>query len=174
MNRTGKYFHLDPLWAHPEIDAVGIDNYMPLSDWRSSAQHADNTIAVHEKDLDYLSGNIYAGEGYDWYYASSDARAQQDRTPIADGAAGEAWVWRFKDLKSWWQNAHFDRPNGVKAATPTAWVPGSKPLWLTELGCGAVDLAATSPMHFPTQRALNTKHPIFLKASQTLPCKGSF
>ena len=28
------YFHLDPLWAHPAIDAVGIDNYMPLSDWR--------------------------------------------------------------------------------------------------------------------------------------------
>ncbi|OQM75223.1 hypothetical protein BFN67_19655 [Pseudaminobacter manganicus] len=27
-------FHLDPLWASPAIDAVGIDNYMPLSDWR--------------------------------------------------------------------------------------------------------------------------------------------
>ncbi len=35
-------FHLDPLWAHPEIDAVGIDNYMPLSDWR---------------DADYSGGN---------------------------------------------------------------------------------------------------------------------
>jgi hypothetical protein len=23
-------FHLDPLWAHPEIGAIGIDNYMPL------------------------------------------------------------------------------------------------------------------------------------------------
>src|SRR5690606_22804189 len=28
------FFHLDSLWAHPAIDAVGIDNYMPLSDWR--------------------------------------------------------------------------------------------------------------------------------------------
>ena len=27
-------FHLDPLWASPAIDFVGIDNYMPLSDWR--------------------------------------------------------------------------------------------------------------------------------------------
>ncbi len=27
-------FHLDPLWAHPAINAIGIDNYMPLSDWR--------------------------------------------------------------------------------------------------------------------------------------------
>jgi hypothetical protein len=29
-----KFFHLDPLWSSPEIDAVGIDNYMPLADWR--------------------------------------------------------------------------------------------------------------------------------------------
>ena len=28
------FFHLDPLWAQPTIDFVGIDNYMPLSDWR--------------------------------------------------------------------------------------------------------------------------------------------
>lgn len=25
-------FHLDPLWADDEIDLVGIDNYMPVSD----------------------------------------------------------------------------------------------------------------------------------------------
>lgn len=30
------FFHLDPLWAHPAIDAIGIDNYMPLADWRDS------------------------------------------------------------------------------------------------------------------------------------------
>ena len=27
-------FHLDPVWASPEVDFVGIDNYWPLSDWR--------------------------------------------------------------------------------------------------------------------------------------------
>ena len=26
------FFHLDPLWSDPEIDFIGIDNYMPLSD----------------------------------------------------------------------------------------------------------------------------------------------
>ncbi len=31
------FFHLDPLWADPEIDFVGIDNYMPLSDWRGGS-----------------------------------------------------------------------------------------------------------------------------------------
>ncbi|MCC5956737.1 MAG: glycoside hydrolase TIM-barrel-like domain-containing protein, partial [Natronohydrobacter sp.] len=29
-----RFFHLDPLWADEEIDFIGIDNYMPLSDWR--------------------------------------------------------------------------------------------------------------------------------------------
>ncbi|MEO8685540.1 MAG: glycoside hydrolase TIM-barrel-like domain-containing protein, partial [Devosia sp.] len=29
-----KFFHLDPLWASSNIDAVGIDNYLPLADWR--------------------------------------------------------------------------------------------------------------------------------------------
>ncbi|SER65068.1 GTA TIM-barrel-like domain-containing protein, partial [Faunimonas pinastri] len=28
------FFHLDPLWADDNIDFVGIDNYMPLADWR--------------------------------------------------------------------------------------------------------------------------------------------
>ncbi|WP_027833517.1 baseplate multidomain protein megatron [Maritalea myrionectae] len=161
----GKYFHLDPLWAHPQIDAVGIDNYMPLGDWRPSAEHADKNIAAHEKDLDYLAGNIYAGEGYDWYYASAEARSQQDRTPIADGAAGEAWVWRFKDFKSWWENAHHDRPNGVKDATASAWVPQSKPLWLTELGCGAVDLAANQPNAFSDPKSVEHKSPYFSDGS---------
>lgn len=29
-----RFFHLDPLWASDDIDAVGIDNYMPVADWR--------------------------------------------------------------------------------------------------------------------------------------------
>src|SRR5690606_26109313 len=35
------YFHLDPLWASPNVDFIGIDNYMPLSDWRDGFDHAD-------------------------------------------------------------------------------------------------------------------------------------
>ncbi|RMC36386.1 hypothetical protein C9E81_06885 [Paracoccus alkanivorans] len=31
------FFHLDPLWADGNIDFIGIDNYMPLSDWRDPA-----------------------------------------------------------------------------------------------------------------------------------------
>jgi hypothetical protein len=156
-----KYFHLDPLWAHNEIDAVGIDNYMPLSDWRTGSDHADQTEALHEKDTAYLARNIYAGEGYDWYYATTEDRAAQIRTPIGDGAAGDAWVWRFKDLKAWWGNAHYNRPNGVKASSPTDWVPESKQIWLTELGCGAVHLGGNQPNAFSDPKSVEHKEPYF-------------
>ena len=79
-----RYFHLDHLWADPEIDFIGIDNYMPLSDWRDGEDHLDaGAGAIY--NIDYLRGNVCGGEGYDWYYHSVDARAAQIRTPIEDG-----------------------------------------------------------------------------------------
>ena len=29
------FYNLDPLWAHPAVDVVGIDDYLPLADWRN-------------------------------------------------------------------------------------------------------------------------------------------
>ncbi|MFD1344703.1 baseplate multidomain protein megatron [Litorisediminicola beolgyonensis] len=140
-------FHLDPLWADPNIDFIGIDNYMPLSDWRDGDTHADVAHgACH--DLDYLMANVAGGEGYDWYYPSSEARAAQRREPIRDGAHGEDWVWRYKDLRGWWSNRHHERIGGVRQETPTAWQPGSKPIWFTELGCPAVDKGTNQPNVF--------------------------
>jgi hypothetical protein len=81
------YFHLDPLWADAQIDFIGIDNYMPLSDWRDGRDHADaDWGTIH--DIDYLAANIEGGEGYDWYYPTAEARAAQRREPIAAGAPG--------------------------------------------------------------------------------------
>ena len=109
------HFHLDPLWSSAAIDAVGIDNYRPLSDWRDGNAHADRLAgAASIYDLAYLAGNIVGGEGFDWYYASPADRAGQVRTPITDGAFGKPWVFRFKDIRSWWLNPHFDRPGGVE------------------------------------------------------------
>jgi hypothetical protein len=80
------YFHLDPLWSDDAIDFIGIDNYMPLSDWRDGTDHADASWgSVY--DLDYLSANIEGGEGYDWFYPTDEARAAQRREVISDGAA---------------------------------------------------------------------------------------
>lgn len=155
-----KIFHLDPLWASPAIDAVGIDNYMPIADWRDGDTHADASAGTIYS-LDYLGTNIVSGEGYDWYYASSADRLAQNRSPILDGAYGEPWVFRFKDIVSWWSNAHYDRIGGVRAASPTGWIPQSKPVWLTELGCGAVDKGANLPSAFADPKSSENARPWF-------------
>ncbi|MEO0916796.1 MAG: glycoside hydrolase TIM-barrel-like domain-containing protein, partial [Pseudomonadota bacterium] len=141
------FFHLDPLWAAPEIDFVGIDNYMPLSDWRDGVEHADAEWgSVH--NLQYLKANIAGGEGFDWYYPSPQAEAVQLRKAITDGAYDEPWVFRYKDIRSWWSEAHHDRIDGVRQATQTEWQPESKPIWFTEIGCAAIDKATNQPNKF--------------------------
>lgn len=154
------FFHLDPLWSDPDIDFVGIDNYMPISDWRDGEDHAD----VHRRtiyDLDYLKSNIAGGEGFDWYYDSAEAAALQVRRPIMDGAASEPWVFRYKDLVGWWSSPHHDRPSGVRSATPTAWVPQSKPIRFTEYGCAAIDKGTNEPNKFLDPKSSESAVPRF-------------
>lgn len=140
-------FHLDPLWTDENVDFVGIDNYMPLADWRDGEDHADaHWGSVH--DLGYLTTNVTGGEGYDWYYHAPEAREAQLRTPITDGAYGDDWIFRVKDIRGWWSNPHHDRIGGVRQEADTGWVPGMKPVWFTELGCAAVDKGANEPNKF--------------------------
>ena len=140
------YFHLDPLWADPNIDFVGIDNYLPLSDWREGDDHLD-AAAGSLHDLDYLKRNVEGGEYYDWFYAGDAQRAAQVRSVIADGAHGEDWVWRVKDIRGWWSHEHRNRVGGERGeATP--WCPGLKPVWFTEIGCAALDKGTNQPNRF--------------------------
>ncbi|GLT10037.1 phage host specificity protein [Sulfitobacter porphyrae] len=153
------YFHLDPLWADDNVDFIGIDNYMPLADWREGEDHLDaqDHDAIH--DLDYLRGNIEGGEGYDFYYHSPEARAAQIRTEITDGAYDEPWVYRYKDIRNWWQNAHHERLGGLRQESPTDWAPASKPIWFTEYGCAAVDKGANEPNKFLDQKSSESALP---------------
>lgn len=155
------YFYLDALWASPSIDAIGIDLYWPLADWRDGGAHADALAGARSiYDLDYLKSNIAGGEYFDWYYANAEARASQARSPITDGY-GKPWIFRAKDLRSWWMNQHFNRPGGVEAATPTAWIPQSKPVWLMEIGCPAVDKGANQPNVFIDPKSVESALPYF-------------
>jgi hypothetical protein len=156
-----RYFHLDPLWADENIDFVGIDNYMPLSDWREGADHLDAEIASSIYDVDYLMSNVEGGEGYDWFYHSPEARAAQIRTPITDEAEGEPWIWRYKDITNWWQNAHYDRVGGMRADDPSPWLPRSKPIWFTELGCSAVNKGTNQPNVFLDPKSSESRLPHF-------------
>lgn len=141
-------FPLDPFWASPSVDFVGVDVYWPLSDWRDGEAHLDAEVASSVYDLDYLSARVNSGEAYDWFYADQAARDAQQRAPITDGL-GKPWMFRQKDIASWWAQAHYERVGGVEAASPTAWAPQSKPIWLIETGCPAVDRGANAPNVFP-------------------------
>ncbi len=154
-------FHLDPLWADDNIDAVGIDNYMPLSDWRVGESHLDASVSDTGLEAAYLQGNVAGGEGFDWYYASGTDREKQIRTPITDRAEGKDWVFRYKDLVSWWSNPHFDRPDGAESASATSWVPCSKPIWFTEIGCPAVHMGPNQPNVFSDAKSSESALPYF-------------
>lgn len=156
-----RLFHLDPLWADQNIDFVGIDNYMPLSDWRDGLDHRDAQEWSSIYDLEYLRANIEGGEGYDWYYSSPEAREAQRRLPIRDEADGENWIYRYKDIRRWWQNPHHERIGGVRQIAPTDWVPQSKPIWFTEYGCAAVDKGTNQPNKFLDAKSSESSLPYY-------------
>ncbi len=161
LHRDGNvYFHLDPLWSDPNIDFVGIDNYMPLTDWRDGDDHADKDFeSIYNGD--YLAAGVAGGEGFDWYYDSDEGRLLQTRLPITDGAHDEPWVFRYKDLKGWWGNSHHDRVAGVRSATPSGWIPGAKPIRFTEYGCAAIDKATNQPNKFIDPKSVESALPYF-------------
>lgn len=156
------YFNLDPLWASSAIDAVGIDNYMPLSDWRDSDLAEANLDGMRTADdRDGLMAGITSGEGFDWYYADDEARASRTRTPISDGLSGKRWVYRDKDIEGWWVNRHYERVGGVEKPDGTAWQARMKPVWFTELGCAAIDKAGNQPNVFADPKSAESAVPYF-------------
>ena len=155
----GKYFHLDAFWADPNVDFIGIDQYAPLSDWRDGFDHADlNAGWKSRHDRAYIAANVEGGENFDWYYASPADRDAQIRTPITDHL-GEEFIWRAKDIRGFWENAHHDRPNWVRSASPTPWVPRSKPIRFTEIGVPAIDKGANAPNVFYDAKSSESQTP---------------
>ena len=116
------WYNLDPLWASPNIDFIGIDAYFPLTDEPQSSL-----------TLDKIKAGWNSGEGYDWYY--SDA-GRTVKTPLSS-----AYAW--KNINWFWSNPHVN-PD----ASTTAWVPGSKKIWFTEYGFPSVDGATNQPNVF--------------------------
>jgi hypothetical protein len=93
---NGQWPHLDALWASPNIDIVGFDNYLPLSDWTTGSGGLDAvnwqnpaptgawppaTAAMNGLGLSgaptiysmpYLKANIEGGEKFNWFYNDSN------------------------------------------------------------------------------------------------------
>lgn len=145
--------HLDELWMNPDCDFVGIDNYIPLSDWRDGSHLDEVWESVY--NTDYLKYNIEGGELYDYFYASDSDRNNQIRTPITD------WNYKVKDNKNWWLNEHFNRINGSWETTKTDWIPQSKRIVYTEFGCSAIDKGTNEPNKFLDPKSSESTAPRF-------------
>jgi hypothetical protein len=159
-------FNMDPLWASADIDFVGIDNYLPMSDWRDGTDHLDilaGNLSIYSRD--YLRSNVEGGEYFDWYYASDADRTDQVRTPISDGVYGEDWIFGNKNLRGWWESTHTNRPGGVQSSA-TSWVPEGKPIYFTEIGCPAVDKGTNQPNVFYDPKSSESFFPYFSSGLQ--------
>ena len=170
-------FNMDPLWSDPSIDFVGIDNYLPIADWRDGAPNIDSDPAAGPfttYDKTYLQSNIEGGEDYAWYYASSADRVSQIRTPIVDTAKGKHWVFRQKDIRNWWTNPHYSRPGGVEETAATAFVPQGKPIRFTEFGCPAVDKGPNQPNVFYDPKSSESSLPYFSTGSKDDPVQRAY
>lgn len=163
VSGTELRFPLDPLWAASEIDFIGIDNYLPLTDVRDYGGPDDTTNPFAIEDL---RAGIAGGEYHDWYYASEADRRSGLRSPITDGAYDKPWVYRAKDLKGWWQNQHVERVAGSELGFPTDWQAMSKPIRFTELGFPAVDRGSNQPNVFVDPKSSESALPHFSRGTR--------
>ena len=134
---NGGWYNLDPLWASPNIDVVGIDAYFPLHDAPTSSYGLQTVIDGWNE-----------GEGFDWYYTDAE------RTNKANLSAAYAW----KNIEWWWNNQHYN-PGGAASS----WVPASKKIWFTEFGFASVDNAINQPNVFYDPDSVNGAFPRFSK-----------
>jgi hypothetical protein len=159
-------FPLDLLWSSSSIDFIGIDAYWPLTDWRDSSEHLDAQVSSSVYDSAYLRQSLTRGEAFDWYYANGEDRSSQTRRPITDGAYHKPWVYRSKDLVGWWSHAHVERVNGRELSSSTSWIAGSKPIWIMETGCPAVDKGSNAPNVFPDAKSSENAIPPFSQGTR--------
>ncbi len=76
------------------------------------------------------------------------------------------WVFRQKDIRNWWTNAHRSRPGGVREAGSTSYVAQGKPIWFTEFGCPAIDKGTNQPNVFYDPKSSESFLPYFSLGSK--------
>jgi len=84
---------LSVLWD--VADFVGIDNYLPLTDWRDG----DEVYTIEE-----FQAGVEGGEYYDYFYASDADRQANIRSPITQPQ------FRQKDIRYWQSVNHPTKP----------------------------------------------------------------
>jgi hypothetical protein len=133
------WYNLDPLWASPNIDFVGIDAYFPLTDEPEPVAGFTQT---------QLQDGWTSGEGYDWYYSDINRTIKVNLTP--------QFAW--KNINWWWNNTHTN-PD----ASTTAWTSQMKKIWFTEFGFPSVDGASNQPNVFIDPDSSESAYPYHSK-----------
>ena len=128
------WYHLDPLWASSNIDAVSVDCYFPL------------TPDLPQAQIDYnaVYNGWTSGEGWDYYWDGTRT------TKTNYGSATFAW----KNVKNWWTTMHTNPDS-----TTTSWTARMKPLWFTELGFPSVDGCSNQPNVFYDPHSVDSLFP---------------
>lgn len=88
-----KVASLAPAWSSASF--IGIDNYLPLTDWFDGDE-------VYT--LDAFKAGINSGEYWDYFYANDAARISNTRGTITDPQ------FRQKDIRYWRDNNHAGKP----------------------------------------------------------------
>ncbi len=83
-------------------------------------------------------------------------------------------MFRQKDIRNWWLNAHHARPGGVESAGSTGYAPQAKPIWFTEFGCPAVDKGPNQPNVFYDPKSAESSLPYFSLGSKDDPVQRAY
>lgn len=84
---------LSAVWS--VADFVGIDNYLPLTDWRDGDE---------DYSIEHFMAGVEGGEFYDYYYLTEEDRNNAIRTPI------DQPQFRQKDIRYWSATNHPAKP----------------------------------------------------------------
>ena len=148
----------------PDIDAVGIDNYMPLSDWRD-ADYADAAIPMVlpdrtiRRDCERRSPAARVSTGIIRPFDGEAPRERTPRSPTARSASRGSFATRICGAGG--RNRTTTASTAMEAEEPTAWAPESKPFFFTEIGCPATDKGPNQPNVFSDPKSAESMRPWF-------------
>ncbi len=146
-----------------DIDAVGIDNYMPLTDWRDGEAHADAAAGTGRMTLDYLDGQYRRRRGLRLVLCLATPTGWPEcgrRSPMARMASPGCGGSRTSP--GWWSNAHHDRIGGVRSAIADGLGAGDQAdLVHRTRAAGRSTRAPTSPTCFRDAKSAEGGRPYF-------------
>ena len=83
-------------------------------------------------------------------------------------------MFRPKDFRSWWSNAHHRGRAACARRGATAYVPQAKPIWFTEFGCPAVDKGPNQPNVFYDPKSSECALPYFSPGAKDDPVQRAY